>query len=214
VTAGITPGGPAVTVTTTTPGQNAALTFAGAAGQRVSLRGTDGMVGQVSGCDVRVRIESPDGTVLARATCMEGDGFIDVRTLPATGVYTIVVNPVREAVGSLTLTLLDVPADTTGSVAVGGPSVAVALGIPGQNGSLTLDGTAGTHVTVRMTGNTFGRVAVRLIAHDGTLLASATSAAASFKLPPQTLPATETYTIVVDPSGANTGLVSVRVTSP
>jgi hypothetical protein len=124
------------------------------------------------------------------------------------------VNPVREAVGSLTLTLLDVPPDTTGSVAVGGPSVAVALGTPGQNGSLTFDGAASTHVTVRMTGNSFGRVAVRLVAPDGTLLAHATSAAATFKLPPQTLPATGTYTIVVDPSGANTGLVNVSVTSP
>jgi hypothetical protein len=36
-TASIVPGGPAVTLTTTTPGQNASATFAASAGQRISL---------------------------------------------------------------------------------------------------------------------------------------------------------------------------------
>jgi uncharacterized protein YhfF len=214
VSAGITPGGSAVTVTTATPGQDAALTFAGTAGQRVSLRGSNGMAGQVPTCDVTASLRRPDNGVLAPGTCMEDGGFIDVRTLPATGTYTILVDPKSQATGSLTLTLYDVPPDTAGEVAVAGPAVGVALGTPGQNGSLALSGTAGAQVTVRLTGNTLGRVAVRLMAPDGTPLATKTSAAASFKLAAQTLPATGIYTIVVDPAGANTGVLDVDITTP
>lgn len=212
--AAITPGGGAVTITTATPGQDAALTFDGTAGQRVSLLGTDGMPGQVPECDVRVKIKNPDGSVLAGATCMEPDGFVDVVTLPATGRYTIGVDPRAQVLGGLTLTLFDVPADFSGEVTVGGPTVPVVLGTPGQNGSLSLSGTAGSVVTVRLSGNTLGRVHVRLTAPDGTLLAARTSTAESFRLPAQTLPATGTYTVVVDPVDDGTGLLSVGVTSP
>src|SRR5262249_32817311 len=47
VTHAINPGGSAVTVTTTTPGQNGRLTFTGTTNHRVSLLGTNGMTGQV-----------------------------------------------------------------------------------------------------------------------------------------------------------------------
>ncbi len=213
-TAAITPGGGAVTITTATPGQDASLTFDGTAGQRVSLLGADGMPGQVPECDVRVKIRNPDGSVLTGATCMEPAGFVDVVTLPATGRYTIGVDPRAQAKGGLTLTLFDVPADFSGEVTVGGPTVGVVLATPGQNGSLSLSGTAGTVVTVRLSGNTLGRVHVRLTAPDGTLLAARTSTAESFRLPAQTLPATGTYAVVVDPVDGSTGLLSVRVTSP
>ena len=117
-------------------------------------------------------ILKPDATVLAANTCMEGSGFIDLLTLPTTGTYTIVVDPVSLAVGSLTLTLYSVPADTTGTVTIGGSAAAVTLGTPGQNGTLTFSGTASQQVTVRMTSNTFGWITVRLKKPDGSLLTS------------------------------------------
>lgn len=213
-TSSITPGGSAVTASMGTPGQNGALTFTGTAGQRISLRGTNGLTGQILGCDVTVSIRNPDDSVLAPATCMEGSGFIDVQTLPTNGTYRILVDPVNHAVGSVTLALHDVPADTTGTVTVGGSAVGVSLGTPGQNGTLTFSGTASQQVTVRMTSNTFGSVTVKLLKPDGSQLTSTTSTLSSFNLATQTLPTTGTYTIVVDPTAANTGAVTVSVTNP
>jgi large repetitive protein len=73
-----------------TPGQNGTVTFAGTAGERISLVGSNGMSAQVSlACDVNVSILKPDGTTLVSPTCMEQSGFIDATTLPVTGTYSI-----------------------------------------------------------------------------------------------------------------------------
>jgi len=209
----ITAGGSAVTASMPTPGQNGAVTFSGTSGQRISLKGTNGLTGYILGCDVNARILKPDTTVLVANTCMEGTGFIDVQTLPATGTYTIVLDPVNHAVGNVTLTLYTVPADTTGTVTIGGSAVAVPLATPGQNGTLTFSGTASQQVTVRMTSNTFGWVTVRLKKPDGSVLTSLLGFG-SFNLSTQTLPTTGTYTIEVDPGAAAVGTINVTVTSP
>ena len=47
-------------------------------------------------------------------------------TLAQTGTYTISIDPQSNATGSAQFTLYDVPADTTGSISIGGPA---------QNGS-------------------------------------------------------------------------------
>jgi hypothetical protein len=209
----ITAGGAAVSASMTTPGQNGALTFSGTTGDRISLKGTSGLTGYIVGCDVNVKILKPDTSVLAADTCMEGSGFIDVQTLPATGTYTIIVDPVNQAVGSLTLQLYTVPADTTGSVTIGGSAATVTLGTPGQNGTLTFAGSASQQVTVHMTANTFGWVTVKVLKPDGSTLTSALGFG-SFNLSTVTLPTTGTYAIVVDPSAAVTGAISVGVSSP
>jgi len=210
----ITPGGNPVTVTTTTAGQNALVTFSGTAGRRVSLQGTNGMSGQVLNCDVNVSILNPDASVLAPATCMESSGFIDVKTLPSTGTYTILVDPVSIAKGSLTLTLYDVPADPTTTVSVGSGAQTLTTGTPGQNATATFSGTANQQVTVRLTSNGMGSTTVKLLKPDGTQLTSTTSSAVSFNLATQTLPTTGTYTISIDPSGTNVGSITVNVTNP
>ncbi len=131
----ITAGGSSVTVTTTTPGQNGVLTFSGTASQRVSLQGTNGMSGQIAfACDVNTSILNADGTALVSPTCMEGSGFIDVTTLPATGTYSIFVDPASRATGSLTVTLYTVPADFSGTITPGGSAVTVTTTTPGQTG--------------------------------------------------------------------------------
>jgi YD repeat-containing protein len=211
----ISAGGSAVTVSLPTPGQNGTLTFSGTANQRISLRGTNGLSGHIFlGCDVEVRILKPDTSVLAGPTCMEGSGFIDVQVLPTTGTYTILVDPVSYANGDLTLTLHDVPSDTSGSVTVGGAAVGVTLSTPGQNGTLTFSGTASQQVTVHAASNSFGEITVRLLKPDGSTLISATSSSGSFSLATQTLPTAGTYSVVVDPSGPNTGAVNINVTNP
>jgi len=210
----ITAGGSAVTASMSTPGRNGTLTFSGTAGNRISLTGTNGLLGYVLGCDLNVKIVKPDGSVLVADTCMEDSGFIDAVTLPTTGTYTIVVDPVSLAVGSLTLTLYAVPADTTGTVTIGGAAVTVTLGTPGQNGSLTFAGTAGQQVTVRMTSSTYEWITLRLVKPDGATLTSTWYFMPSFNLSTEILPTTGSYTIVVDPYLFVTASKDVSVTSP
>ena len=156
-TPSITPGGAAVTVTTTVPGQNARPTFSGTAGQRVSLQLTNVTIGTSTCCSVRVSILKPDGTTLVSPTLFgTTGGFIDVQTLPATGTYTIVVDPQSADVGSATLTLNDVPADATASITPGGAPVTVTTTVSGQNASVTFNGTASQRISLQMTGVTIG----------------------------------------------------------
>jgi hypothetical protein len=72
-------------------------------------------------------------------------------------------------------------------------------------------GTANQAITVRITGNNLGNVTVKLLKPDGTQLTSASSSASSFNLSTQTLPVSGTYTISIDPSGANAGSLSIAV---
>src|SRR5439155_16979427 len=106
-----------VIVSITTPGQNGALTFAGTAGQRMSLRGSNGSIaGQIwLACDVNVSIvRASDNLTVAAPACMEGDGFIDPVPLPTTDTYKIFIDPYSLAKGDLTLTLYTVT-DYSGS---------------------------------------------------------------------------------------------------
>lgn len=204
----ITIGGPAVTVTITRPGQNARLTFSGTAGQQVSVQMATGAVGS------DVSILKPDGTTLAgRTFAGASGGFLDQATLPVPGTYTILVDPRALNTGSMTLTLFDAT-DITGTITIGGPAVTVTTARPGQNARLTFSGTAGQQATVRLAGNTIGTTTVTLLNPDGTTLTSATSNLDTFTLTTQTLPATGTYTVSIDPGGTRTGNLSVTVTSP
>jgi hypothetical protein len=208
ITGSITPGGPAVTITTTTAGQNAALTFGGVAGQKVSL--------VMSGATISnsvVVIKKPDGTTLVSTSIGTTGGYIDTQTLPLTGTYTIFVDPTSISTGSLTLTLYDCP-DVTGTITVGGPAVNITASVPGQNGSVTFNGTSGQQVTIRLTNNTMNCVTVFLYKPDNSLLSYIFSCTGSFNLATQTLPTTGAYKIVLDPNAANTGSISVSVTNP
>jgi hypothetical protein len=212
------PAGPATTATMSVPGQNGVLTFAGTAGQRVSLLGSNGMTGQVGLiCDVNVTIKKPDGTTLTPATCMEQWGYVDVQMLPATGTYQVSIDPTSWAVGSLTLRLYDVPADSSGTTAADAVARTVTLGTPGQNGVLTFEGTAGQRVFLNGTNGMSGQIGlacdvnVSIKKPDATVLAAPTCMEGTGFIDTKTLPVTGTYTIVVDPQLHATGSVTLTL---
>ncbi|MGH3033191.1 MAG: Ig-like domain-containing protein [Gaiellaceae bacterium] len=204
-TAAATPGGAAVTVTTSTPGQNAAVTFTGTAGQRVSMR-----IGPTC-CITKVTVMSPDGTILFGPSSFgTGGGFVDTELLPVLGTYTVLVDPFGTATGSVTLTLYDVPADVTGTIAPGS-SLTLTTSVPGQNSRATLAGTADTGIKLTVGPFNCCSTKVSILNPDGTTLVPATS------FPPDggallaRLPLTGTYTILVDPQGAATGSVHLAL---
>jgi hypothetical protein len=128
------------------------------------------------------------------------------------------VDPQLYYSGNLTLTLFDVPPDTTGSVTIGGlPAVTVTSQSGGQNGKLTFTGAASQPITVHVTNSNVPSLTVSILGTDGTtVLASQGSIFSSFNVSttlPST-PASGTYTILVDPQGAYTGHADINVTTP
>jgi YD repeat-containing protein len=213
----ITAGGSSVTMTITTPGQNGSLTFSGTSGQRISLVGASSSFPNLTfGCELTVRIKKPDGSTLVGDTCMEGGGFIDATTLPATGTYTIAVDPGLNATGSITFTLYSVPADASGTITEGGSAVTVTTTVPGQNAALTFSGTANDVVYLQFSNVSYGfdgfYVTVRK--PDTSVLMASTWVYQSGSLANLTLPVTGTYTIAIDPYAATTGSTDVTLRLP
>jgi YD repeat-containing protein len=103
VTGTIASGTP-VSVTTTTPGQNALYTFSGVTGQSASVSTTGSTY---TGCNaVVVSILKPDGTNLGSGgICNNTSGSLGPLSLPSSGTYTVKVDPQGVGTGSATVTL-------------------------------------------------------------------------------------------------------------
>ena len=209
VTGTITMGGPAVTLTTTVPGQNGSLTFSGTAGQVISLNTSQNTIG----C-YKLGIKNPDGTNLYGPSGQCGTPFVDPVTLPATGTYTITLGHSGAGTGSLTFQLYSVPPDATGTITIGGPAVTLTTTVPGQNGSLTFSGTSGQRVSVTTSQDTFNSCfSLAVVKPDGTNLYGPAGACSAGGFGPLTLPASGTYTIRLIHNGSATGSLTFTLTS-
>jgi hypothetical protein len=205
-----------VTVTTTVPGQNAVLTFAGTAGHRLAVNLTDSTYN-----NAKLRIKNPDTTLLAPAKTFGGTGiFFEPTSLPATGDYTLQIDPTLDAVGSVTVQVYDVPNDASTAVTPcsslpcsPGPTTATTT-VAGQNAGLTFVGTAGQRISV-VAGNSVyaSTVKVSLLKPDLTPVTSPPIVVGGLDgfIEPQTLPANGTYTVLVDPQLADVGSIDVQV---
>jgi hypothetical protein len=208
VTGAIVPNGTPVTLTLDTAGQKARLTFEGSGGQRVSLNASTTLSGTGT-CRSLVALLNPDGSTLAQNTCPEDSGFLDTQHLPRAGTYTVLVDPGQNT-GTVTLTLYNV--EDVGTLTEGGPPVTLAITTPGQRGRLTFYGYAQERVSVVLSAVTLGSGRVSVLQPDGRSLAAPQPLSPSGVTLTHRLPTTGTYTIVVDPQGANTGSVSVTLT--
>jgi subtilisin family serine protease len=219
VSASITPGGPPASISIgPVPGQNALVSFNGTLGQRIALGMSQVSIGTSSCCSARVSILKPDGSTLVYATPVgTSGGFLDTRSLPATGLYTILVDPQGTDLGSITLTLHDVPADLSGSIAIGGPPVSLSLApIPGQNAALAFNGTAGQRVSLRLSNVTIGNTSccgarISMLKPDGTNVVPPILVGTFGATITATLPVTGSYSIGVDPQGAYTGGITLAL---
>jgi YD repeat-containing protein len=100
----LTIGGSPVTVTTTVPGQNASLTFSGAANQQATVHFTGNTI-PASAC-VSVSLRKPDGTTLTSLSNQCGTSFnLASQTLPVSGTYTVFIDPVYNGTGGITVSV-------------------------------------------------------------------------------------------------------------
>jgi hypothetical protein len=96
--------GPAVLATVPEAGAQSLLTFAGTAGQAVTVEAT-GATEQVVGCG-NVVLRNPDGyTIDLGCIGLNGTGAMGPTALPVTGTYTIAVDLPERRTGSVSLRL-------------------------------------------------------------------------------------------------------------
>ncbi|HWF62623.1 MAG TPA: hypothetical protein VN666_20275 [Nitrospira sp.] len=149
---------------------------------------------------------------MVATTVGTASGSLDLSTaLPTTGTYTVTVNPAANYTGTMTLTL---STEVTGTLTINAAATPITLSRAGQNARYTFSGTATQQATIKITGNTFGSVAVWLYTPSGALQTGVTNSATSFNLPSVTLATTGTYTITINPQTTATGSLNLQVTSP
>jgi YD repeat-containing protein len=198
--------GNAVNLTIGTPGQNATYTFSGTSGHRVSLAINGSAV------SATVSIKTSAGAVLGSAASGVISAFIEPVTLATTDTYSVVVDPSSYNTGNLTMTLYEVPADGTGTIATNGTPVNVTINAssPGQNWTLTFSGTAGHRVSLSV-GSSAPSGTVQILNSSQTVLGSVASGIVAGFLDPVTLSTTGTYTVFINPSGSATGTVTLKL---
>jgi hypothetical protein len=146
------PDGGSVQLSTTTPGQTGQITFSGMAGQTLifwvqSL--LTSISGQPSGS---LSLLDPNGNVI-RTTSIPAQGvfsFDAPRTLATTGTYALKFSPVGPTVGTISVTILNVPAPLTASATIDGGQSSITTNSAGQDASFTFSGTSGQVVEVQL----------------------------------------------------------------
>jgi hypothetical protein len=191
--------GTAKPIAIATPGQNATATFTGAVGQRVALQTA---ASSYAGLDWS--LVDPTGAILAART---DNTFLDTLTLTTAGTYKILINPRGAATGTVSLTAWTAAADVAGGSLTLGTAKTLTIPGVGQNGSVTLAGTAGQRLALETTGSTFTAADWTLTTPTGTVLATGTGNAFQDVL---VLPTAGTYKITVDPRTAATGKIDIK----
>ena len=100
---------------TAAPSEDVNVAFAGTEGQRIALRMTGVSIGTSSCCSARLHPQSERHALRPSYVGTSG-AFMDTKTLPATGDYLILVDPQATASGDMTLTLYDVPPDSSAAI--------------------------------------------------------------------------------------------------
>jgi hypothetical protein len=181
-------GGPAVAVSTG-PGQHDNLSFAGTAGQQISVGVSSLTYPQYA----RVLILNPDGSNLNsfEPNSAYASGAF---TLPQTGTYVAQVGGSQP--GTLNLQLYDAT-PVNGSISIDGPAVSMNTN-PGQPLELSLSATAGQYSGLDISGSSYAGVTVYAFNPDGSSLGSGSSITGSEGVASIPIfPVTGTYTIEV-----------------
>ncbi|MDQ3821865.1 MAG: carboxypeptidase regulatory-like domain-containing protein [Actinomycetota bacterium] len=205
--------GQAQTLTIATPGQNARPTFSGTPGQRVAIRIAGIALTPLYSAEV-VDLLDPAGVRIGGSGAVSSTGWIDTKTLTSSGAHTVHVDPMASATGPSTVTVYDVPPDSTGSLSIGAPPRTATITVPGQDARLTFAGYADQPLRVRRSAITVTPSVVRVLQPDGTVLASSGIVGTPDGYFDTTLPQDGTYTVHVDGFEHATGSMSITLSHP
>jgi hypothetical protein len=201
---------------TARPGQSGRYSFAGTAGQGLTLRATAGATFPIG---VQVYAYAPDGTqvgggsLLSNSDLKWGLGSGSLQLLPATGTYTVVVTPGATDTGTVSLTLLS---EATGTLVVGAAPQQIQLST-GQNGRYTFSGNQGDLLSIGVpsfqNNPPGGDMWMQVLRPTGDgVWWDRVAGPWSFQLPP--LPASETYTLRLVPGGTRGSTLTLQLSRP
>jgi YD repeat-containing protein len=194
-------GGAAVPVNITRPGQRARLTFAGTAGQRLTLGFPDGNPFDA------ITVTKPDGSTFASFTG-SSDLSIVMPPLPTTGTYGILVDPRYADLRNLTLTLSE---EVSGAIVVDGSALPLSLSRVGQVARVTFEATVGQRLNLAVT-NANLSTALTITKPDGSGWIN-TSVSNNSVVNPDPVPTTGTYTMVLNPGPTVTGTLTLTLSA-
>lgn len=199
--------GPPVTVSAGTPGQNIEFTFDGTDNQIVNLNFTNLSIGLS-----QVTVNRPDGSAMNFFVMPASGRFLENLVLPTAGTYSVEIDLLGEATGSVTGTLSSPPTDIIGTIVVGGPTVSLDFANPGQRARLSFSGQATKSYVLQFSNVSVGTSKISVLKPNGTVFIqniAVTSSGGTVLL--DTLPVDGSYTIVIDPDAAQIGLMTVAL---
>jgi hypothetical protein len=199
------PGGGPVLLATDVPGQNGVVEFVLKPGERTFVQLSGGTYGSA-----HAQWRDPAGVGLGTLPCAVACVF-DPGAATTGGAHRIVLDPQGADVGSITVTVHAVPADSLVRTTPGGGAVTAATTTPGQSALVAFEAVTGQRVSARLGGGTFGAAQAGLRRPDGSWLVTPVACAAACFLDTVAADTTGTYTLVVDPSGASTGALTAEV---
>lgn len=191
------------------PGQNGRYTFSGTAGKNYSIALSNVTV---AGTWSYINVLAPNGAQIASGMAAAGytPPVIDIANVPLTGTYTVFVDPYLANTGQIQLALRS---EASGTLSIDGANTAVTL-LDGQNGRYTFAGTIGQNLGLGISGLVTlpggGTVTATIFGPAGNVLATCSSAS-NFGCSLPTLPATGTYSVVINPAGSNSAQLSLTL---
>src|SRR5262249_48719398 len=137
------------------------------------------------------------------------DTFNDPYDLDQTGTWSLLIDPNGTDTGSVTIALTSAP-DVTGTITVG-TAKTITTTKPGQVAKYTFSGTNNHNITIKLTNSTYSSAAIYLLRPDGSFLSGTGFSSGDTFIDPATLdvPGTNTWTVLLDASGEETGSVKV-----
>ncbi|MGW4423233.1 RHS repeat-associated core domain-containing protein [Streptosporangium sp. NPDC004631] len=204
-------GGAATQVSLTRPGQNALVTFTGVEGEMAHI----GLTASTLTQDTKFVVTDPSGNTLVDWTLLKiyTVSDIDITRLPATGTYTVRLDPSAAGTGGIRLTLS--PPATAGPLTVTGPSLTASITRPGQDAVLVFTGDADAQVNIGLSTTLTKNAYIDVIKPDGSLLLNHRLLVASDKGNIDLrLPAAGTYRVRLDIVDAGIGNVTATLSTP
>jgi len=199
-------------------GQNATLTFSGTAGQQLSFNALNSTIGSsYNACAFYVYDSNNNqlgSTYCGTGAVGAGYGYVDTIKLATTSNYTVFINPVGTATGSLSASINNAQDVTTPAISIGGGAVTPKTTVAGQDVRLSFTATAGQRVVVFATSVTNPAATLNLVTPGGTNQASVSitnnPSGQTFFIDTQTLVA-GTYQLWVQHSGTNFGKETLQI---
>ncbi len=156
-------------------------------------------------------LKAPSGaTAWSQYSC--GTPFMDATDLTETGTYALTINPGNNGSGNNTFNIIAVPANAAFAGVIGGPVVATANTVVGQNIDVTFTGAAGQNFA--FTGAPGSKSVAYTLTDPAGAVVHTGSKIGSYTSPTLVLGSAGTYRLTVNPNGADVLTVNVTLTSP